>query len=240
MSSAVWVIILFATLLAITGVGLGLLARALRISRDATTAEHERLTEARRSVRHLETRASTLRAELSEAHHTTAELTARVRRVGTDPRTSGLWALERYRQARLAGTPILGSTIGPGMDVLVELRSAVALDLELLRDEVGTHGELVGISLGNQVEARDALATLRVIQELTAALAKRSDELRVTVDRDSDDIVVTVEAVGWTEEAPPHGALTSSLTGLDAILEMRSTGNDLVAVVKIGRGSVDR
>ena len=126
------------------------------------------------------------------------------------------------------------------MDVLVELRSAVALDLELLRDEVGTHGELVGISLGDQVEARDALATLRVIQELTAALAKRSDELRVTVDRDSDDIVVTVEAVGWTEEAPPHGALTSSLTGLDAILEMRSTGNDLVAVVKIGRGSVDR
>ena len=59
------------------------------------------------------------------------------------------------------------------------------------------------------MSAREALAVLRIVQELTATLAKRADELRIDVQRDGDAAVVTVEAIGWAELDPaPRRART--------------------------------
>ena len=92
-----------------------------------------------------------LRNELAEAHQTNAELTARIGRANPSEgsRALGLWALERHRQARLASTPLLGLAVGPGADLTVGLTEAIRVELELLREEVGTHAELAALDLGD-------------------------------------------------------------------------------------------
>ncbi len=195
--------------------------------------------ETRRDVEHLETRMRTLRAELAEAHRTNADLTAKVGR--TNPadaaRALGLWALERHRQARMAGTPLLGLAVGPGIDLTATLTEAIRVELEVLREDVGTHAELATVELGSGIDARDALTVLRVVQELSAVLAKRADELVVSVARDDDITVVTISAEGWTDPVPTVTALESGLGALEGTLELRpdpETADTLLATVRIG------
>lgn len=206
----------------------------VRQRRLSQVLENERaaLDDARRSTQHLETRVATLRQELSEQHRENAELNARLRTAGNS-RAGGLWALERIRQSRLAGTPTLRTTSGPGIDIAADLRAALSLELELLREEVGTYAEVSRVELGNPVSPREALAVLRVVQELAAALAKRSDELRITVERDGDAARVTVTASGWTEPAPNHGILERCVLALNGTLELRPEGDVLTAEVRI-------
>jgi hypothetical protein len=83
------------------------------------------------------------------------------------------------------------------------------------------------------VSPREALAVLRVVQELAAALAKRADELKITVDRDGDATRVTVEAAGWSDAAPSHGPLEQGVAGLDGTIELRSEGGGLTAEVRL-------
>jgi hypothetical protein len=190
------------------------------------------LVDSQRSTSHLETRVQTLRQELAEQHHVTAELTAKLRTAG-DARATGLWALERLRQSRLAGTTQLRSVIGPGMDIAADLRDAISLELELLREDVGTYAEVTAVELGDPVSPREALAVLRVVQELSAALAKRSDELRIAVSRDGDAARVTIEAAGWTEAAPNQTVLERGVTALNGTLELRPGTEGLTAEVRI-------
>ena len=161
----------------------------------ALAAERGELDDSRRTTQHLETRVATLRQELSEQHRANAELTAKLRGAG-DTRATGLWQLERLRQSRLAGIRTLHAAPGPGMNLAADLGDAIALELELMREEVGTYAEVTGIELGSPVSPREALAVLRVVQEMAAALAKRSDELKISIDRDGDAVRVTVQAAG--------------------------------------------
>ena len=89
------------------------------------------------------------------------------------------------------------------------------------------------MDLGNPVSPREALAVLRVVQELAAALAKRADELRITVERDGDSALVTVVASGWTEAVPNHGVLERGVTALNGTLELRAEAEVLTAEVRI-------
>jgi hypothetical protein len=232
-----WILLAVAAAIAVAAVAAAIVLRrdGKRVAAELATSETAR-AEAERSVQHLETRNGTLRSELAEAHHGNAELTARLRRAQSgDSRSLGLWALERHRQARVAGTPMLGNAVGPGIDVAGQLHAAVSLELELLREEVGTHAELVRLTLGDPVDPREALAALRVVQELAAMLAKRADELRVTVDRDQDHAVVTVEAVGWTDPIPNQTALEQGVSALDGSLELRNGDGTLTAVARLDR-----
>jgi hypothetical protein len=196
------------------------------------TAEQARLVDARRSTEHLETRVATLRHELAEQHRTNAELTARLRTAG-DAGGAGLWVLERLRQSRLAGTPALRAASGPGLDLAADLRDAIALELELLREDVGTYAEITDVALGSTVSPREALAVLRVVQELAASLAKRADELRIDVQRDGDAAVVTVVAAGWPDSPPNHTILERGVSALQGTLEVSSDADGLTAEVRI-------
>lgn len=232
-----WILLAVVAAVAVAAVvaALVLLRDRRRVAAALATVEAS-LAEANRSVEHLETRTGTLRSELAEAHHGNAELTARLRRAQSgDARSLGLWALERHRQARVAGTPLLGNAIGPGIDVAGELHAAVALELELLREEVGTHAELLSITLGDPLDPREALAALRVVQELAATLAKRADELQVTIERDDDHAVVTVVAVGWTDPVPTQPALEQGVSALDGSLELSNGDGTLTAVARLDR-----
>jgi hypothetical protein len=232
-----WILLACVAAVAVAAIAIALVLRRDRqkVERDLAASE-EALAEARRSMEHLETRTGTLRAELAEAHHGNAELTARLRRAQSgDSRSLGFWALERLRQARVAGTPMLGGAIGPGLDVAGELQAAVGLELELLREEVGTHAELVELALGDPLDPREAFAALRVVQELAALLAKRADELRVTIDRDQDGAVVTIEALGWNDPVPNQPALEQGVTALDGSLVLSNGDGKLTAVARLER-----
>jgi hypothetical protein len=142
--------------------------------------------------------------------------------------------LERLRQSRLAGTPTLPATTGPGINLALDLRDAIALELELMREEVGTYAEVTGVELGDPVSPREALAVLRVVQELAATLAKRADELLVTIERDGDAARVTVRASGWTSEGTPnHTNLERCVAALDGTLAMLPEPDALTAEVRI-------
>ena len=232
MSTAVAVIAIGAFLAVLVA-----LVVALRARRELQVfAEQERTSrfEAQRTAEHLETRVRTLRSELAEQHHANAELGARLRRTSTtDTRSVGLWALERQRQARVAGTPLLGAGFGPGMDLVEELRAAITLELELLREEVGTHAELTELVVSEPLGAREALATLRIVQELAAALAKRADELRITVRRDGESTVIGVEATGIADAPPSRPAFEQGLAAMGAELQLQDGTGTLAAVVRL-------
>jgi hypothetical protein len=225
-----WIVVI-AALAVIVIVVIAAVVRDRRLS-EVLRSERADLDDARRSTQHLETRVATLRQELSEQHRENAELNARLHTAG-DTRAGGLWALERIRQNRLAGTPALRTSAGPGIDIAEDLRSAIALELELLREEVGTYAEVTGVDLGSPVSPREALAVLRVVQEIAAALAKRSDELKIAVGRDGDSARVTVTASGWSEAAPNSGILERSVTALNGTLEMRPEPDVLTVEVRI-------
>ena len=195
--------------------------------------------ETRRNTEHLETRMRSLRNELADAHQTNAELTARIgpREPADAGRLLGLWALERHRQARIAGTPLLGLAVGPGVDLESGLSEAIRVELEVLREEVGTHAELTDIDLGESVDAREALTVLRVVQELTATFAKRAEEIEVSIEREKETVVVTVAAIGWAEAPPNASAFESGLAALDGTLALRADperADTLLAVVRLG------
>ncbi|MGZ4796675.1 MAG: hypothetical protein ACXV8T_12345, partial [Acidimicrobiia bacterium] len=195
-------------------------------------------TEAAKANDHLETRMRTLRNELAEAHQTNTELTARIGRSNPADasRALGLWALERHRQARLASTPLLGIVVGPGADLGAGLAEAIRLELEVLREDVGTHAELADLDLGDTVDPHEALTILRIVQELTATLAKRADELAVFVGREDRDITVRVAAIGWNDAPPNATAFESGLAALDGTLDLRpdpDTSDTLLAVVRL-------
>jgi hypothetical protein len=239
--STVGWIVLACLAIALVGVTIawvrGLGARAVLVTELAT--ERAAYEETRRGTEHLETRMRTLRAELADAHRTNADLTAKVGRSNPADaaRALGLWALERHRQARMAGTPLLGLAVGPGIDLTAILTEAIRVELEVLREDVGTHAELTEVEFGTGIDARDALTVLRVVQELSAVLAKRADELAVTVTRDDDITVVTVAAEGWTDPAPNVAALESALGALEGTLELRPSpdaSDTLLATVRIG------
>jgi hypothetical protein len=201
-------------------------------------------TEATKANEHLETRMRSLRNELAEAHQTNGELTARIGRSNPadSGRALGLWALERQRQARLAGTPMLGVAVGPGTDLTAGLADAIRLELEVLREDVGTHAELGEFDLGETLDAYEALTILRVVQELTAALAKRADEMTVTVGRHDRDATVRVAAIGWTDAPPNATAFEAGLAALDGTLDLRpdpDASDTLLAIVRLGQSGDD-
>jgi hypothetical protein len=197
------------------------------------TTERSELEDSRRTTQHLETRVSTLRQELSEQHRENAELTAKLHSAG-DTRATGLWQLERLRQNRLAGVRTLHAVAaGPGMNLAADLGEAITLELELMREEVGTYAEVTGIDLGNPVSPREALAVLRVVQEMAAALAKRSDELKISIDRDGDSARITVLAAGWSEGVRSDSTLERSVAALDGTLDLRPEAGVLTAEVRI-------
>jgi hypothetical protein len=202
-------------------------------------AERAAHADATKANEHLETRMRSLRNELADAHQTNAELTARIGRANPADagRALGLWALERHRQARLASTPLLGVAVGPGADLTTGLTEAIRVELELLREEVGTHAELESLALGESVDAYEALTILRIVQELTATLAKRADELHVHVGREDRDATVRVVAAGWSDAPPNATAFESGLAALDGTLDLRpdpGADDTLVAIVRIG------
>ncbi len=238
MPAVAWIVISVLTL-ALLGAAIGwiLNSGARRDLAAALATEQAAHAETTKTGEHLETRMRTLRNELNEAHQTNAELTQRIGRGNpADGRALGLWALERHRQARVAGTPLLGVAIGPGMELTTGLTEAIRVELEVLREDVGTHGELTEVDLGDALTPTTALAVLRVVQELAAIFAKRADELEVVLGHDGDSHLVTLAALGWTDPTPNLAVFEAGVAALGGALEIQpdpERADTLLAIVRL-------
>lgn len=190
----------------------------------------------------------TLAAAASAAETRNADLAERVdtlefelaRDAGRRALPDALWRLELARQHR-AGW-VRGDV--PGADDLVDpaprLEAAIAAELELLREDVGTYAELSGWAADESLDASQTLSVLRIVQELLAAVAKRSDELAVQVLTRDDGVVVTVTCAGWSDgqdAAPALDVVEAAVRDLAGKLERREEGGALVVDVTLPRGS---
>jgi hypothetical protein len=151
-----------------------------------------------------------------------------------------LWRLELVRQHRVGWAR--GDV--PGADELDDpaprLEAALGAELELLREDVGTYAELAEWAGDESLDASQTLAVLRVVQELIAAVAKRSDELALRVTTRDDAVVVTVTCAGWSDghdAAPALDVVEAAVRELAGKVERHDEAGALVVDVVLPRAA---
>jgi hypothetical protein len=209
-------------------VGLGRVRRGLGRRLAETSAELEGCTAARKEAERVATEArgqaaeAAARARASEQRAATVE--GRERAAG-----QALWALERCRRARewegVAG-PIGASAPEPGLGALSGLTNALRLELDIIREEVGTPGKLTGgleewraggaagSPGGGAGPPAALLAGLLVVTELMHAFARRCESLEVSVGWGGSGVLVTLVGEDWLE----LGGVPTGLPGPDPAL----------------------
>lgn len=158
-----------------------------------------------------------------------------------------LWGLERLRQQRewsaVAGPSVPVPTRSEAMPTVArcsaELAAAVAIELTVIREQVGTPGQVAGFRPGPDLRPGTALVALRIVSELLYALARRCEDLQVHLGPDADDLVVTVAGEGWEGEdglaATP--ALVEAAAHLGGFLSLGPSGEGgMRAVLRLPSG----
>jgi hypothetical protein len=119
-----------------------------------------------------------------------------------------LWRLELVRQHRLGWgrgpVPGGGEVLGRSADRLAE---ALATEMQIVREDVGTFAELGECALEERLDASRSLAALRMVQELLAAVAKRSEEVSVVVRTLPEGLAITLACSGWTPDGDDLSAV---------------------------------
>ena len=202
-------------------------ARAVRATRAESTRRVEeterRRAEAERRATELTARAdeSDRRAvrfgtRVGELEALAAELDTHIddleRQLGREAAQHGLpdalWRLELVRQHRLGWgrgpAPGGGETLGRSAD---RLAGALAAEMDLVREDVGTFADLGVCALDEKLDGSRALAALRMVQELLAAVAKRSEEVTVEVRSLPEGLGITVSCAGWMPDGDDQSAV---------------------------------
>ncbi len=136
---------------------------------------------------------------------------------GADPRVSsallGLGYLRRVRAAGAWGAGAAGRAAAPPTSVAALLVAAIEAQLDALREEVGTPGDLVA-DLGSLegLRAPVALLALEALSELLDHAARLADGVTVTLDLDSHALETAVDLEGASAERV--GAIAEELAGL--------------------------
>lgn len=149
-----------------------------------------------------------------------------------------LWRLELVRQHRGGWTrsPVPGGAeLGsPGE----RLSAALASEVEVVREDVGTYVEIDEPSFETDLDAAFALGTLRMAQEILAAVAKRCDAIAVTVRTEAASVGLTVSCSGWSAEPEATHALeviATAAADLAGDLTVTEVDGSLVADVTLPR-----
>lgn len=119
-----------------------------------------------------------------------------------DALARSMWSLELLRVAReWAATSGGVDDVAPvAADTGAELTAALRLELYRRREETGVPGELGGVSLAD-VPVTTALAALRLVEEVLAAVARPSEGFTVSLQSGDDAVAatITLEAVDAPE-----------------------------------------
>ena len=232
-----WILV---AVLAVIATGLGVAVRQARHQRDRAQ-EGKGAAEARLGALEAESaaaertaadRVAALEAEVAAGRDAAQAGTAAVAaqavaeaRLGTvEPRLAALWALallEQQRTWRLS----LASPNAAGPDGLA---GALAMEVDRIREEVGTPGTLE-LRLDPPVATGDAALALLAARELLAALVPHTQSYDVVVGREGPRLSVDVVCTGWegpTEAADDVSRLLAAVapTGGDLQLDADTDG----------------
>ncbi|GEM_PF-3578460 len=232
-------------------IGLGRVRRGLGGRLAQASADLDGCMAARREAEQAAAEARDRAAEATERARASEERVAlaegRERGVGR-----ALWALEGRRRARewegVAG-PVGASAPQPGPGELADLTNALRLELDMIREEVGTPGTLAapapppraGGSTGSPANGPSGspalLAGLLVVTELMHSFARRCESLEVSVGMAGSAVLVTLVGEDWMELGGVPTGVPGPDPGLvDALSDAaRAVGSELqVDPVKAG------
>jgi len=135
----------------------------------------------------------------------------------TDPRVAsallGLGYLRRVRAAGAWGAGAAGRAASPPASVATLLVAAVEAQLDALREEVGTPGDLLAdLPSLEGLRAPAALLALEALSELLDHAARLADGLTVTLRADGQLFEITVDLEGASVEG--LGSVAEELAGL--------------------------
>lgn len=170
-----------------------------------------------------EERATAAAAARSEAAAAAAREAAQRSRLqerlasGADPRVAsallGLGYLRRVRAAGSWGAGAAGRAAAPPESVATLLVAAVEAQLDALREEVGTPGDLVAdVGSLDGLRAPSALLALEALSELLDHAARLADGVTVTLGVDGGVFQTTVDLEG--ARARQVASVAEELTGL--------------------------
>jgi TRAP-type C4-dicarboxylate transport system permease small subunit len=110
-----------------------------------------------------------------------------------DALVRSMWSLELLRVAReWAATSGGADDVAPvAADTGAELATALRLELDRRREETGVPGELGRVSLA-AVPVASALAALRLVEEVVAAVSRSSEGFTVALRSDDDALAATI------------------------------------------------
>jgi hypothetical protein len=106
-----------------------------------------------------------------------------------------MWSLELLRVAREWTVTSGGADdVAPvAADTAAELTTALRLELDRRREETGVPGEVGGVSLADgQVPVASALAALRLVEEVLAAVSRPSEGFTLGLRSDDDSLAATI------------------------------------------------
>jgi hypothetical protein len=115
------------------------------------------------------------------------------RRDAVDALVRSMWSLELLRVAReWAVTSGGADDVAPvAADTGAELTAALRLELDRRREETGVPGELDDVSLAD-VPVATALAALRLVEEVLAAVSRPSEGFTVALRAGEDALTATI------------------------------------------------
>jgi hypothetical protein len=146
----------------------------------------------------LEAQASDVRSSKEAAEARVAALEAKATD-GAEPRLVALWALAQLEQQR-AWRLSLAAVIEGEPDGLPR---ALAMEVDRIREEVGTPGSL-DLRLDPPVGVDDAALALLAARELLAALVPHTQAYDMVIARDGSRLAIEVVCTGW--EGPAEAA----------------------------------
>lgn len=156
----------------------------------ATTANHA----AKARITALETQVESAEQQTQRAEARLAALEAK-----GDPRLVALWALAQLEQQR-AWRLSLAAVIEGEPD---GLRGALAMEVDRIREEVGTPGTL-DLKVDPPVTVDDAALALLAARELLASLVPHTQAYDMVIGRDGSRLDIEVVCTGW--EGPAEAA----------------------------------
>jgi hypothetical protein len=130
----------------------------------------------------------------------------------------------------------------PGADELdatpKRLSAALATEAELVREDVGTFATMGECVLDDGLEPSHALLGLRIVQELLAAVAKRSEEIAVGVRASADAFGITLSCTGWSrdgDDLASVGVVSAAAAELGGSVELTEQDESFTVCVTLPR-----
>jgi hypothetical protein len=141
-----------------------------------------------------------------------------------------LWELERLRLER-EWADIVGSSTPLPVTWDRSVRSVVAVELDIIREVIGTPSRIMPATSSQAAEPAAAVAAARLATEILRRLAKAGEEIEVTFQTDTD-VTMSVAVVG-DEVKPDLSELTTTAAELGGRLTLVETEDGFEAQLQV-------